>query len=260
MALLARVAADWVAVRITARRGDPAAARPWRRGVSAVVLLVLGAGLAAQGAEFENFISRYGSGAKSFEIFGIANGAVPHLQLYDRRGTLRKTFPPGDEESTDPQQLDQAADALAKGLAKVQDANLKEKLQYKLGDMRFRQGNYAEAAKVLLAQISEFAQGELAGPARYLAAESLLRQEDYKQALPLFEKVSADKAYRNAIRNSDRQNARIEHDKALGRAVLELLSDDTELYKQYSDNPSFKKWLADSVFALTYGEAGSPGG
>ena len=59
----------------------------------------------------------------------------------------------------------------------------------------------------------------------------------------------------DAIKNSDRQNARIEHDKALERAVLELLTDDTELFKQFSDNPSFRKWLADSVFALTYEEA-----
>lgn len=65
-------------------------------------------------------------------------------------------------------------------------------------------------------------------------------------------KVATDKAYRNAIKNSDRQNARIEHDKALERAVLELLTDDTELFKQFSDNESFRKWLADSVFSLTY--------
>ena len=64
--------------------------------------------LAEQGAAFENFISRYGSGAKSFEVFGIANGAVPHFQLYDRRGTLRKTFPSGDELTIDLRQLDQA--------------------------------------------------------------------------------------------------------------------------------------------------------
>lgn len=65
-------------------------------------------------------------------------------------------------------------------------------------------------------------------------------------------RVSADPAYQNAIKNSDAQNARIEHDRALEKAVLELLVDDTELFKQYSDNESFRKWLADSVFAQTY--------
>jgi TolA-binding protein len=98
-----------------------------------------------------------------------------------------------EAEDAKSQQFAQAADAFAKGLAKAQDAELKEKLQYKLGDMRFRQENYAEAAKVLLAQITEHPQGELVGPARYLAAESLFRQDDFQQALPLFEKVAVDK-------------------------------------------------------------------
>ncbi len=65
-------------------------------------------------------------------------------------------------------------------------------------------------------------------------------------------KVSADKAYQNAIQNSDKQNARIEHDKALERVIIELLSDHTELFKQFSDNPSFKKWLSDRNFSETY--------
>jgi len=65
-------------------------------------------------------------------------------------------------------------------------------------------------------------------------------------------KVAADPAYRNAIKHSDEQNARIEHDRALERAVLELLADDTELFKQFSDNDSFRKWLADMVFTMTY--------
>jgi len=68
-------------------------------------------------------------------------------------------------------------------------------------------------------------------------------------------KVAADKAYQNAMKNSDRQNARIEHDKALERAVIELLTDHTELFKQFSDNPSFKKWLSETIFAATYADA-----
>jgi type I restriction enzyme R subunit len=65
-------------------------------------------------------------------------------------------------------------------------------------------------------------------------------------------KVSADAAYQNARQNSDKQNARIEHDKALARVMTAVLRDDTELFKQFSDNPSFKKWLADTIFGLTY--------
>jgi type I restriction enzyme R subunit len=73
------------------------------------------------------------------------------------------------------------------------------------------------------------------------------------QELP--DKVAADKAYQNAKKNSDKQNARIEHDKALERAVIELLSDHTELFKQFSDNPSFKRWLSETIFAATYADA-----
>lgn len=65
-------------------------------------------------------------------------------------------------------------------------------------------------------------------------------------------KVAADKAYQNAILNSDKQNARIEHDKALQRVLVELLTDHTELFKQFSDNPAFKKWLSDTNFNSTY--------
>ena len=64
--------------------------------------------------------------------------------------------------------------------------------------------------------------------------------------------VAEDTAYYNARMNSDKQNARIEHDKALGRVVTALLKDDTELFKQFMDNESFRKWLSDTVFALTY--------
>jgi len=66
-------------------------------------------------------------------------------------------------------------------------------------------------------------------------------------------KVAADTAYQNAKQYSDRQNARIEHDKALARVMTAVLKDDTELFKQFSDNESFRRWLTDTVFSLTYG-------
>ncbi len=65
-------------------------------------------------------------------------------------------------------------------------------------------------------------------------------------------KVAADKAYQNAMQHSDKQNARIEHDRALQRVLIELLSDHTELFKQFSDNAAFKKWLTDTIFSATY--------
>lgn len=65
-------------------------------------------------------------------------------------------------------------------------------------------------------------------------------------------KVAADTAYQNARQNSDKQNARIEHDKALQRVMTAVLKDDTELFKQFMDNESFRRWLTDTVFGLTY--------
>jgi type I restriction enzyme R subunit len=67
--------------------------------------------------------------------------------------------------------------------------------------------------------------------------------------------VAADKKYQNAKRNSDKGNARIEHDKALSRVMNAVLKDDTELFKQFSDNESFRRWLSDTVFNSTYGES-----
>jgi type I restriction enzyme, R subunit len=64
--------------------------------------------------------------------------------------------------------------------------------------------------------------------------------------------VSADKAYQNARKNSDKQNARIEHEKALGRVMTAVLNDDAELFKQFSDNAAFRRWLTDKVFEMTY--------
>ena len=68
-------------------------------------------------------------------------------------------------------------------------------------------------------------------------------------------KVAEDTAYQNAMANSDKQNARIEHDRALERAMTALLADHTELFKQFSDNESFRRWLSEKVFTATYDSA-----
>jgi type I restriction enzyme, R subunit len=65
-------------------------------------------------------------------------------------------------------------------------------------------------------------------------------------------KVSADPAYQNAKQNSDRQNARIEHDKALKRVITAMFKDDAQLFKQFQDNDSFRRWLTETIFGMTY--------
>jgi len=64
--------------------------------------------------------------------------------------------------------------------------------------------------------------------------------------------VAEDEAYRNAQANSDPVNARVEMNRALGRAMLGLISDETQLFKAFQDNESFKHWLEEAVFKATY--------
>lgn len=62
--------------------------------------------------------------------------------------------------------------------------------------------------------------------------------------------VASDQAYQNAKKNTPNA-ARIEHDKALERVIVSLLKDDTELFKQFFQNESFRRFVTDMVFTLT---------
>ena len=68
-------------------------------------------------------------------------------------------------------------------------------------------------------------------------------------------RVAADAAFRNARRNSDDENARIEHGKALLRVVTSVMNDDTQLFKQFMDNEGFKRWMTETVFTLACKQA-----
>jgi len=65
-------------------------------------------------------------------------------------------------------------------------------------------------------------------------------------------RVAQDIAYQNARAHSDRNTARLEHDLVLARVMQELLSDQTELYKHYTDNVDFKRFVAETSFNLTW--------
>ena len=79
-----------------------------------------------------------------------------------------------------------------------------------------------------------------------------------RQIMEIPAMVSRDERYRNAMRNSDAQSARMESDRALMQVILSIMGDNIELFKQFQDNPSFKKWLSDLVFGLTYNKEGKP--
>ena len=70
--------------------------------------------------------------------------------------------------------------------------------------------------------------------------------------------VTKDERYINAMKNSDKQNARMESERALQSVIFSIMADNMELFKQFNDNPSFKKWLSDLVFNLTYNPEGKP--
>ena len=68
-------------------------------------------------------------------------------------------------------------------------------------------------------------------------------------------KVAGDAAFKNAVLNSDAANTRIEHDKALLRAMTSVMKDDTQLFKQFMDDAGFKRQMTDLVFALASKQA-----
>ena len=73
-------------------------------------------------------------------------------------------------------------------------------------------------------------------------------------------RVADDAAYRNARRNSDRQNARVEHDRALERVMTAIVNDDTQLFRHFAEDEGFRRWLTDAVFGLTYEPPAARGG
>ena len=79
-----------------------------------------------------------------------------------------------------------------------------------------------------------------------------------RQILEIPAMVSKDEKYQNAMRNSDEQSARLESERALQQIIFAIMADNMELFKQFQDNPSFKKWLSDLVFNLTYNKEGKP--
>ncbi|NOT56655.1 MAG: type I restriction endonuclease subunit R [Deltaproteobacteria bacterium] len=63
-------------------------------------------------------------------------------------------------------------------------------------------------------------------------------------------RVAADTAYQNAKENTP-HTARMAHDQALGKVMQILLKDDTQVYKQFVENESFRRFVGDMVYALT---------
>ncbi|MCL2784153.1 MAG: type I restriction endonuclease [Propionibacteriaceae bacterium] len=65
-------------------------------------------------------------------------------------------------------------------------------------------------------------------------------------------KVLLDKHYVNAMANNDETNARIALTAALSTVMVDMLADETQLFKYFADNQEFKHWLTGVVFRSTY--------
>ena len=83
------------------------------------------------------------------------------------------------------------------------------------------------------------------------ASDAAPLQEQYQRYKPtVTEAISQDTAYRNACGHSDRENAVIEGNAAIRRAILG--SGDLELIRLYSDVPEFRQRLHQEVIDETY--------
>jgi len=62
--------------------------------------------------------------------------------------------------------------------------------------------------------------------------------------------VAADTSYQNAKKNTP-HTARMAHDQALNNVMQRLVADDTQIYKHFVDNESFRRFITDAVYRLT---------
>ena len=66
------------------------------------------------------------------------------------------------------------------------------------------------------------------------------------------EMVRSNESYQNAIQNSDIQNARSECEDATKTAVNRCITSDMELFRAFTENEMFRKWVMNLIFSQTY--------
>ncbi len=118
----------------------------------------------------------------------------------------------------------------------------------KLDNDPFIQQVMADAERIAHAKEPEVAE---------TAAPTPTVREIYEQYLPIVrEKVLADKAYQNACRNSDRENAMLEGAEAIKRAVFTI--EDADFLRLYYDLTEFHNDLHRAVLEDTYTTLAAP--
>ena len=71
-----------------------------------------------------------------------------------------------------------------------------------------------------------------------------------KQIRAIPEMIIKDEKLKNALKNADKENVKIEYTRALLNVMVTIMKDNMELFKQFNDNQLFNKWLSDSVFKV----------
>ena len=79
-----------------------------------------------------------------------------------------------------------------------------------------------------------------------------------RQIYSLPAQVAQDRAYRNAMKNSDAQNARTESDRVLQDIIYKNIEDYLKLILHMQSTPGFEDRLRDFVFDTTYNGGGVP--
>ncbi len=73
-----------------------------------------------------------------------------------------------------------------------------------------------------------------------------------KQINNLPDAIMKNESFRNTMKNSDKQNSRIEFERVLEDIMQDMIKDNLELFKQFSSNKLFKKYLEDMIFERVY--------
>lgn len=68
--------------------------------------------------------------------------------------------------------------------------------------------------------------------------------------------VKNDPTFKRATQNADRQNSWITFEKLLNEKFQNMINVNFNLYKKYSDDPSFKKFMSDRLFEMVWEETG----
>jgi hypothetical protein len=91
---------------------------------------------------------------------------------------------------------------------------------------------------------------EFAGPSTAKEAELLAASKGTKPVVRPWTAISGRIGVAD-FGPSTPHTARMAHDQALGKVMQHLLKDDTQVYKQFVENDSFRRFVGDMVYTLT---------